>query len=78
MTAIYLIAVVVLVLVNGFFVAAEFALVAAAAAAHAAGDDGARDDLLGRAGALDREHPSYYGAAWTALGRSMLLGGCRR
>lgn len=55
-------------------------LVAAAAAAHAAGDDGARDDLLLRGQRLDAEQPTYYGAAWVALGRLMLttetLGDC--
>jgi endo-1,4-beta-D-glucanase Y len=58
------------------------ALVGAAAAAAAAGDRRARDRLLDRAGALDSEHPTYYGAAWHALGRVMLttsaLGGCGR
>ena len=46
--------------------------VASASAAHAAGDQGARDALLVRAEALDRESPSYYGAAWLALGRLQL------
>ncbi|MDP8960960.1 MAG: glycosyl hydrolase family 8 [Actinomycetota bacterium] len=48
------------------------AFVAAAAAAHAAGDRQASADLLARAEHLDREQPSYYGAAWVALGRVML------
>lgn len=47
-------------------------LVAAAAAASAAGK--ARDErrLLDAAEALDRRSPTYYGAAWVALGRIML------
>jgi endoglucanase len=57
------------------------ALVAAAATAAAAGDEGAAGRLLDRATALDAEHPSYYGAAWVAIGRLWLqtpdLGGCR-
>ncbi|MDP8928017.1 MAG: glycosyl hydrolase family 8 [Actinomycetota bacterium] len=48
------------------------AFVAAAAAAHAAGDRQASADLLARAEHLDRERPSYYGAAWVALGRVIL------
>lgn len=54
--------------------------VGAAAAALAAGDrkDAAR--LLTIAEHQDREHPTYYGAAWVALGRLWLstdeLGGC--
>lgn len=52
----------------------------AAGAAHAAGDRGAADELLDRAAQLDDDHPSYYGAAWTALARVMLdtdwLGNC--
>ena len=56
------------------------ALVAAAAAAGAGGDATARAQLLDRAQALDRAAPSYYGAAWVALGRVMLtthaLGRC--
>jgi endoglucanase len=54
--------------------------VAAAAAADAAGDIHARDTLLARADAAERSSPTYYGAAWTALGRVMLttslLGSC--
>jgi endoglucanase len=53
------------------------ALVAAAAAA---GDEATREELLDRAGSLDAERPTYYGAAWHALGRVLLttdlLGGC--
>jgi len=56
------------------------ALVGAAAAAQAAGDRAAARSLLGEAAALDRRAPTYYGAAWVALGRVMLttrwLGGC--
>ncbi len=47
-------------------------LVAAAGAADAAGQPGARDGLLDAAEALDRRSPTYYGAAWVALGRIML------
>jgi cellulose synthase (UDP-forming) len=56
--------------------------VAAAAAAKAAGDAGAVPGLLGSAQAEDAAHPTYYGAAWVALGRALLsstaLGGCPR
>ena len=56
------------------------ALVGAAGAAAAAGDRAASDRLLDRAAALDERHPTYYGAAWVALGRVLLqtrlLGGC--
>lgn len=55
-------------------------LVAAAGAAAAAGETGERDALLDRAEALGQAHPTYYGAAWIALGRLMLttdrLGAC--
>jgi endo-1,4-beta-D-glucanase Y len=58
------------------------AVVAAAAAADAAGDDATADELLDRASDLDRRTPTYYGAAWVAIGRLWLdtpdLGGCRR
>ena len=47
-------------------------LVAAAAAADAAGKTAARDRLLTAAAALDEQSPTYYGAAWVALGRVML------
>jgi hypothetical protein len=47
-------------------------LVAAAGAADAAGHTAARDGLLDSAAALDRRFPTYYGAAWVALGRIML------
>jgi cellulose synthase/poly-beta-1,6-N-acetylglucosamine synthase-like glycosyltransferase len=54
--------------------------VAAAAAAKAAGNDGAAEQLLDRAQQADSSHPTYYGAAWVALGRVMLtskaLGSC--
>src|SRR5688500_3628986 len=46
--------------------------VAAAAAAFSAGDDDAGRRLLRRAAALDRRTPTYYGAAWIALGRALL------
>jgi endoglucanase len=48
------------------------ALVAAAGAADAAGHPAARDGLLDEAEALDRRSPTYYGAAWVALGRILL------
>jgi endoglucanase len=47
-------------------------LVAAASAEYAAGDEDAAADLLDRAQDLDERHPSYYGAAWVALGRLLL------
>ncbi len=47
-------------------------LVSAAGAADAAGQHAARDGLLDEAEALDRRFPTYYGAAWVALGRIML------
>jgi endo-1,4-beta-D-glucanase Y len=47
-------------------------LVAAAGAADAAGQRAPRDGLLDAAEALDRHAPTYYGAAWVALGRLML------
>jgi cellulose synthase (UDP-forming) len=54
--------------------------VAAAAAAKAAGDDDAAEQLLNRAQQADSSQPTYYGAAWVALGRVMLtssaLGSC--
>jgi endoglucanase len=52
--------------------------VGAAAAAHAAGDDRAREALLTQAERLERTSPTYYGAAWVAMGRLLLessLGG---
>lgn len=56
-------------------------LVAAAASAQAAGHDDRSEALLDAATSLDRAHPTYYGAAWLALGRLWLdtsrLGGCR-
>ena len=57
------------------------ALVAAAAAAAASGDEQRAADLLDAAEDLDAEAPTYFGAAWIALGRlwldTDLLGGCR-
>jgi endo-1,4-beta-D-glucanase Y len=57
------------------------ALVGAAASADAAGAHADADVLLDTATALDVQHPTYYGAAWLALGRLWLdtsrLGGCR-
>ena len=46
--------------------------VAAAAAARAAGDRARSDALLDRARQLDRSYPTYYGAAWVALGEVLL------
>jgi endoglucanase len=55
-------------------------LVAAAAAARAAGQTRAGNQLLDQADRLNRSQPTYYGAAWVALGRVMLtsnaLGAC--
>jgi endoglucanase len=57
------------------------ALAGAAAAAYAAGDRRAGGELLGRAARFDARHPSYYGSAWVALTRALLvdhaLGACR-
>jgi cellulose synthase (UDP-forming) len=54
--------------------------VAAAAAAKADGDDKAAEEMLDRAQDADSAQPTYYGAAWVALGRVMLtssaLGAC--
>jgi endoglucanase len=47
-------------------------LVSAAGAADAAGHAAARDGLLDQAESLDLRSPTYYGAAWVALGRIML------
>lgn len=58
------------------------ALVGAAGAARAAGEPGAVRRLLDQAAAQDRAAPTYYGAAWVALGRVFLTtpmaGGCAR
>ena len=48
------------------------ALVAAAGAAAAAGKEADKQKLLAAAEALDKRAPTYYGAAWAALGRIML------
>jgi endo-1,4-beta-D-glucanase Y len=48
------------------------ALVAAAGAAQAAGKTGDAAKLLDAAEQLDKQTPTYYGAAWVALGRVML------
>ncbi|HMJ37233.1 MAG TPA: glycosyl hydrolase family 8 [Baekduia sp.] len=54
--------------------------VARAAQAAAAGDATAAGRLLDDAAEQERRSPTYYGAAWTALGRALLqtdlLGGC--
>jgi len=54
--------------------------VAAAAAAKAAGQNGEMHQLLDQAQKANSAHPTYYGAAWVALGRVMLtssaLGSC--
>jgi endo-1,4-beta-D-glucanase Y len=56
------------------------ALVGAAGAADGAGQVRTAHRLLHRAGSGNRAHPTYYGAAWVALGRLLLqthaLGGC--
>ena len=56
------------------------ALVAAAATDYAAGDADAAATRLDQATALEQRYPTYYGAAWVALGRIMLatslLGEC--
>ena len=51
---------------------------ASAAAAAAAGDRSASDSLVAEAERIDRDHPTYYGAAWVALGQLLLDGrlGC--
>lgn len=49
------------------------ALVGAAGAAHAAGARADARHLLDLAVRRDRAQPTYYGAAWAALGREMLL-----
>jgi hypothetical protein len=49
-------------------------LMAGSAAAAAAGDDGAARELSGRAAKLALEDPTYYGAAWVALGPALLQG----
>jgi endoglucanase len=58
------------------------ALAGAAGAAWAAGNRRGAGQLLDQADAADRQHPTYYGAAWAALGRIMLqthaLGACWR
>jgi endoglucanase len=51
------------------------ALVGAAAAARAAGDRAAAARLLDRAERRDARAPTYYGAAWVALGRVLLTTG---
>jgi hypothetical protein len=54
--------------------------VARAARALAAGDRGAADRLLDAAADQEEAAPTYYGAAWIALGRLLLrtdlLGSC--
>jgi endoglucanase len=55
-------------------------LVASAAAAGAAGRPRERGRLIDEAARVDAAYPTYYGAAWVALGRALLttdlLGGC--
>jgi endoglucanase len=53
-------------------------MVAAAAAAKAAGDGAQAQRLLRRAAAQQRDHPTYYGGAWYALGEAMLTTGALR
>jgi endoglucanase len=59
---------------------AAVTLVGAAASAQAAGHPDARDLLLAQAAAVNARFPTYYGAAWLALGRigltTELLGTC--
>jgi endoglucanase len=50
------------------------ALIAAAAAANAAGHGAAGNRLLAQADVVEQHRPSYYGAAWVALGRALLDG----
>ena len=54
--------------------------VARAAALGAAGDDAGARQALDAADAVQQQYPTYYGAAWAALGRLILtekaLGGC--
>ena len=45
---------------------------AVAAAAKAAGDASAVPGLLSEAQHLNKQHPTYYGSAWVALGRLLL------
>jgi endoglucanase len=56
------------------------AVVASAATEQAAGDSDAAAQRLDAATALQQRYPTYYGAAWVALGRPMLstslLGAC--
>ncbi len=47
-------------------------LVGAAAAARSAGATDRSNELLARAAALGRRHPTYYGTAWLALGEALL------
>ncbi len=51
---------------------AALSAVAAAAAARATGHRGVAGRLLDRAASIDRKYPTYYGAAWLALGRVLL------
>jgi glycosyl hydrolase family 8 len=55
-------------------------LVASASSAYAAGAAGAGRQLLQRASQVQQKYPTYYGAAWAALGPALLsgttLGGC--
>jgi endoglucanase len=59
---------------------AAITLIGAAAAAQAAGQPAARDALFAQAQTINARFPTYYGAAWMALGRieltTSLLGGC--
>jgi endoglucanase len=51
---------------------APLSAVAAAAAADAAGHAGTGKSLLSRAAGIEAKYPTYYGAAWVALGRVLL------
>lgn len=51
---------------------AALSAVAASSTALAAGDHAAGQQLLNRAAQIDAKYPTYYGAAWVALGRVLL------
>jgi endoglucanase len=51
---------------------APLSAVAAAAAAYGAGNADTGNSLLSRAARIEAEYPTYYGAAWVALGRVLL------
>lgn len=55
--------------------ASPLAAVAAAAAAEAASQVNQRNSLLDDADHIDQQYPTYYGSAWAALGRIVLVPG---